>query len=284
LNEGAPTKKTPEVVAKIAHAISLGLTDEEAAGYAGISDMTLTTWRKDPTFLGKIKDAVATRLVLRLSRIESGVDGWQGSAWLAERLMPSRYSRPEVQLNLIQQNNTTMNALSITISAEEVKQIESQAASERERVKEMFSRYRASEDSYGNGGHIVDVQAEATKPSEAETDEAVHERVRQKFAQYRPEQPAAQPPIVRKEGEEREAGFWDQFVSGDPQRTVEYRTAIYVAKEIVRLCLGPKAAQPVSFDPGSVCVSDVLAEIQRLSGPMGYQLLLRKSGYEAHSP
>jgi|SRR6516164_4651493 hypothetical protein len=51
LNEGAPTKRTAEIVAKVAYAISLGVTDGEAAGYAGISDMTLTTWRKDPEFL-----------------------------------------------------------------------------------------------------------------------------------------------------------------------------------------------------------------------------------------
>jgi len=154
LNEGAPTKKTPEVVAKIAQAISLGMTDEEAAGYAGISDLTLTTWRKDPEFLSRIKNAVATRLAMRLSRIESGVDGWQGSAWLAERLMPSRYSRPEVQLNLIQQSNVTGNHLSITISPEEVREIEAEAAPAREKVRKMFAAYRPGALGNGNGDEV----------------------------------------------------------------------------------------------------------------------------------
>jgi len=43
-----------------------------------------------------------------------------------ERRWPELFSRPEVQLNLIQQNNLTENHLSITISAEEVKQIENE--------------------------------------------------------------------------------------------------------------------------------------------------------------
>jgi hypothetical protein len=178
LSEGVPTKKTPEVVAKIAHAISLGLTDEEAGGYAGISgNLTLTTWRKDPEFLRKIKDAVATRLVLRLSRIESGVDGWQGSAWLAERLMPSRYSKPEVQLNLIQQNNVTENRLSITISEQEIREIEDAASPERERVRKMFEGYRSGAPGNGNGKEqrTVDVQAE---PVKTESEDSVCSRTR----------------------------------------------------------------------------------------------------------
>jgi hypothetical protein len=36
LNEGAPTKRTPEITACIAESISLGLTDEEAAAIADI--------------------------------------------------------------------------------------------------------------------------------------------------------------------------------------------------------------------------------------------------------
>jgi hypothetical protein len=40
--EGHPSKQTPEVVSKLARAISLGLNDEESASLAGISDLTLT--------------------------------------------------------------------------------------------------------------------------------------------------------------------------------------------------------------------------------------------------
>ena len=97
LGEGRPAKRTPEVVAKIAEAVAIGLTDEEATLLAGINPDTMTEWRKDPEFSGAIKRATAQRLLLRLERIESGEQGWQGTAWALEGLHPSRFARPEAQ-------------------------------------------------------------------------------------------------------------------------------------------------------------------------------------------
>ena len=94
--EGRPTKRTPEMVAKIAEAVAIGLTDEEASLLAGINPDTMTEWRKDPEFSGAIKRAGAQRLLLRLGRIEAGEQGWQGTAWALERLHPARFARPEV--------------------------------------------------------------------------------------------------------------------------------------------------------------------------------------------
>jgi hypothetical protein len=91
LGEGRPTKRTPEVVAKIAEAVAIGLTDEEASLLAGINPDTMTEWSKDPEFSGAIKKATAQRLVLRLERIEAGEQGWQGTAWALERLYPHRF-------------------------------------------------------------------------------------------------------------------------------------------------------------------------------------------------
>jgi hypothetical protein len=53
VGEGRPTKRTPEVVAKIAEAIAIGLTDEEASLLAGVNPDTMTEWRKDPEFSGR---------------------------------------------------------------------------------------------------------------------------------------------------------------------------------------------------------------------------------------
>ena len=50
VGEGRPTKRTPEVVAKIAEAVAIGLTDREAGLLAGIRHDTMTEWRKDPEF------------------------------------------------------------------------------------------------------------------------------------------------------------------------------------------------------------------------------------------
>ena len=97
---GRPTKRTPEITALIAEAISFGLTDEEAAALVGIDDDTLTQWNKIPEFSGAIKRAVATRKLARLKRIEAGETGWQGTAWSLERQFPERFARPEIQLDL----------------------------------------------------------------------------------------------------------------------------------------------------------------------------------------
>ena len=97
VGEGRPTKRTPEVVAKIAEAIAIGLTDREAGLLAGIRHDTMTEWRKDPEFSDAIKTAEARRLLLRLERIEAGEQGWQGTAWALERIYPTRFARPEIQ-------------------------------------------------------------------------------------------------------------------------------------------------------------------------------------------
>src|SRR6516162_8478775 len=72
-------------------------------------------------------------LVFVLSR--PGDVTFASAAWLMERRWPELFSRPEVQLNLIQQNNVTENRLSITISMEEIREIEAEAAPSREKVR-----------------------------------------------------------------------------------------------------------------------------------------------------
>ena len=147
------------------------MADDEATSIAGISDLTLTTWRKDPEFLRKIKTAVAIRLAMRLAKIESGADGWQGTAWLLERLYPTRFSKPEIQISLSNSFNQTVNALSITISPEEAKEIEARAAPEREKVRRMFEAYRPG--ALGNGNRDRDRES------------AIAESVREEFSDYR---------------------------------------------------------------------------------------------------
>jgi hypothetical protein len=99
LGEGRPTKRTAEVIAKIAQAVAIGLTDEEASLLAGVNPDTMSEWRKDPEFSGAIKKATAQRLLLRLKRIEAGEQGWQGIAWALERLSVARFSESPAQAN-----------------------------------------------------------------------------------------------------------------------------------------------------------------------------------------
>jgi hypothetical protein len=77
-----------------------------------------------------------------LSRIERGEDGWQGTASLLERFYPTRCSKPEIQLKLNNTHNQTVNAFSITIRAEEYRQLEALAEPNRAGIKEMFAKYK----------------------------------------------------------------------------------------------------------------------------------------------
>jgi len=104
-----------------------------------------------------------------------GVDGWQGTAWLVERLYPHRFSRPELQISLQNTFNQTTNALSIVISKEEAQQIEEEAEKSRVKVREMIAAYRPAALGNGNGFQSQDAM--------------VSESVRQKFAAYRPSTP-----------------------------------------------------------------------------------------------
>ena len=121
VGEGRPTKRTPEVFAKIAEAVAIGLTDEEASLLAGINPDTMTEWRKDPEFSGAIKRATAERLLMRLERIEAGEQGWQGTAWALERLYPQRFARPEVmnQIAVVNQGGKVSTERVIVLPGEE---------------------------------------------------------------------------------------------------------------------------------------------------------------------
>ena len=121
VGEGRPTKRTPEVVAKIAESVASGLTDEEASLLAGVNPDTMTEWRKDPEFSGAIKRATAQRLKLRLERIEAGEAGWQGTAWALERIYPKRFSRPDVQFAQQINVSTDSGKRGIVMSAETCK-------------------------------------------------------------------------------------------------------------------------------------------------------------------
>jgi hypothetical protein len=145
------------MVARIAKAISLGLNDEETAALVRIDRHTLLEWNKDPEFSATIKSAVADRMVKRLERIEKGGNGWQGCAWLAERLMPARYAKPEVQISLNTASGQGNHAYVITISAEEAERIEAEAAPIREKARQLIEEYQRNR----NGSHSPEASTEA---------------------------------------------------------------------------------------------------------------------------
>lgn len=109
---GRPSKCTLQLIEVLAKAISDGLPDRFACDVAGISNDTLVEWRKDPLndqFSAIVKQAEAERMRKRLLRIEEGLPGWQGSAWVLERKYPEHFARPELQVAIKQDVNVTVN-------------------------------------------------------------------------------------------------------------------------------------------------------------------------------
>jgi hypothetical protein len=108
-------------------------------------------------------------LFVRIQEAARRADGdWKAAAWSLERAFASDFCRPEFQLNLIQQNNATVNALSITIAPQENREIEAVAEPVRASVRQMFERYKPN---HGNG--------------DQETNGSVSLSVQEKFASYR---------------------------------------------------------------------------------------------------
>lgn len=138
---GRPSKLTALVIAKIAKGISYGLTDQECADLADIDQTQLNRWKKRHLhFRLAIKKACAERLVYRLETVESGKGNWQGCAWILERMYPTRFSKPEVQLNI---NNTiNQNTLTLNITQEEAKEIEALSVPVREETAKLYASYK----------------------------------------------------------------------------------------------------------------------------------------------
>jgi hypothetical protein len=107
---GRPTKKTPEVVGKLLEGYSKGLSLKSACSYAGVTFQTFQNWQDDPAFVQALEQAKNERKLTLIAKLEAEPMGWQRWAWLAERLAPEEFAKPEVQLNV--QNNLIQNNVS----------------------------------------------------------------------------------------------------------------------------------------------------------------------------
>jgi len=74
----------------VATKIGQGLTQKDAAAFAGITPETVSVWVKnDPNFLKAKQAAVAVKAARRVKRIEDAED-WRAATWLLERDPDSR--------------------------------------------------------------------------------------------------------------------------------------------------------------------------------------------------
>jgi transposase len=94
------TKYTEERAQRIIQAVEVGATYRLAAAYAGITDDTLTNWRKRYSDFSERLVAAEGRAGIRwLSRIEEAAkDDWRAAAWKLERRHPEEYGKSVQQL------------------------------------------------------------------------------------------------------------------------------------------------------------------------------------------
>lgn len=248
---GRPSKLTPTVMAKLKEAFALGLTDDQAASVVNVSDVTLTMWKRNPSFLAEIQGAINERLMLRLRRIEAGDNGWQGCGWLLERLLPRQWAKPEVMLAVNNITNQTTNN-TLIVSAEIADGIESRMKSAAAKIDALFASRR-------NGAKAP------PEPIEAEAIEA--EAIEMVAA-----------PIMMPADDPPPAYWWSALSQGDNSRLITKEAATFVCKTLLREVLGALAAQntKIKFENDPVTLGELHAKIQDLAGPRGWSALVKR--------
>jgi hypothetical protein len=221
-----------------------------ACAHAGICLDTFIDWRRrDPAFHAEVECAVADCALRRLQGVERhGKENFAALCWLLERRHPELFGRPEIQLNMISQNNTVENHLLIHITGTEATAIELQAQPVRDAVGEMFRQYRPT----GNGeGRVHNI--EATPVSEV---------VREP------------PPIThRGDSDAQNPLFWRTLVSSSPESKITKTTAVFVIRTLLLQTLGFKANRiTVNFADDPVTLGDMFGLLEKLGGPAGWQL------------
>jgi hypothetical protein len=273
---GRSAQRNPEALERILKVLRTGLPMRFAAAAGNMSPETIYAWRDaDPEVERKIEEARLEsvqkrwKLILQAGEDKLDQDGeliragdWKSIAWSLERTWPE-FARPEVQFSITNNTLNQVNHNQLTISAEVADVINRRQKEVESKVEKLFETRRLK--GHGNG---------ATKKEQAA--DAV---------EVEAERPAAQPPeplaavITHKAGDAVRPIFWHQFVTGSGERLVEKDTALFVLKVVVDGALGGGASQRVKLDfaDDKVTVGDVLAAIERLSGTLGWQWMVKKA-------
>src|SRR5215471_4107645 len=118
---GRPCKRTPALDKALLKAISAGAPYKIACLACGISEDAFTDWRrKDPEFARAVEEATGKMALRLLGKIEKQADeNFSAAAWILERRFGENFARPEIQFNMLAQNNVTENHLTLSITLAE---------------------------------------------------------------------------------------------------------------------------------------------------------------------
>lgn len=94
------TKATPKTIKIILDAIGSGATQRDASALAGISEDTLSLWKKDDSdFSEQMRQKEIECKMVHVKIVqEAGKKSWQASAWWLERKYPQEFAnRPRIE-------------------------------------------------------------------------------------------------------------------------------------------------------------------------------------------
>lgn len=90
-------KRNPIIVEKLLNGFRMGLNDKDACTIAGISQVTLISWKKDIDFLEKIEKAKTENKAGLIQLIlKAAKKNWTAAAWFLERKYPEEFGKREI--------------------------------------------------------------------------------------------------------------------------------------------------------------------------------------------
>jgi hypothetical protein len=252
---GAGSKKTPAAIERGLAVAKEGLPLRFVAGAMGVTFETLSQWRKDPEFAQALESARTEGVLLKWNQIKKSAEknpsnSWPAIAWLLERGFPSEFGRPEVQLGLTVNNQTTNNVLVITAEVAEGLQRRTKAI-EKE-LEEVTKAHEAKMRDRAGTGRDQIREVEATLISSGT--------------------------ITLPPPPSRHPNWWAMLSRGDGSRQISVEASQYVIKTIATDALGTARASGVKIilDDADQTLSDVWDALESLCGPSGWAALVKR--------
>lgn len=132
-------KITPALQKTITELLWLAFTDEQIALFCDLSSKTIQRMRAG-LVCPAIKKGEIKREAIYRKRVWSGKGYWQGAAWFLERKYPHQFAKPEIQLNVNNDNRQVHQTL--IISAEVAGQINDRMKATKSKVQQLLKDKR----------------------------------------------------------------------------------------------------------------------------------------------
>ena len=144
---GRPKAITKAIEKAIAECFLCAFTDAQTAQLCGIDERTIRRARAGQ-FCPAIKYAELKRELAYRKKIWNARGYWQGAAWFLERKYPTQFAKPEIQLQINNNNQTVNNTLVVT--AEVAGTISSRVREVDAKIERLLKDKRGGN---GNGHH-----------------------------------------------------------------------------------------------------------------------------------